>query len=90
MGYYSESNSRYTINELYKNSVLVGTSLTLNDLVYDPKPTGHRLYVRSNCCKYNNAPRSRIFYRTTSYDMNRYGNFNSSWCYYDLGDHIGT
>ena len=89
-GYYKEQNGRYIIDDLYKSSKLVGTSLTLNDLVYDPKPTGHRLYVRSNCCKYNNAPRSRVFYRTTSYDMNRYGNFNSSWCYYDLGDHVGT
>ena len=89
-GYYKELDGRYVVDEIYESSQLAGTSLTLNDLVYDPKPTGHRLYVRSNCCKYNNAPRSRIFYRTTSYDMNRYGNFNSSWCYYDLGDHVGT
>ena len=43
----------YIINPLYskklgRNISLVGTSITLNDLIYEPNISGHRLYMRKS------------------------------------------
>ena len=43
----------YIINPLYSNTfgrniALVGTSITLNDLIYEPNISGHRLYMRKS------------------------------------------
>lgn len=45
--------NEYIINPLYseklgRNISLVGTSITLNDLIYEPNISGHRLYMRKS------------------------------------------
>jgi hypothetical protein len=58
--------------------------------VYEPNTSGHRLYVRDNCCVYNDNPRSRIFYRTLAHDKKRINYIDHSWCYFDLDGNPGT
>lgn len=47
-----EEIKEYKINKLYvkpgQNIALVGTSITLNDLIYEPSISGHRLYMRKS------------------------------------------
>lgn len=38
----------YSIRTGYKDAVLVGTSITLNDLVYEPSVSGHRLFMKKS------------------------------------------
>ena len=59
-------NLNYIVNSTYDKCRIRGTSLTLNDLVYEPNADGHRLFVRPNCWFNDNSPRNIIFYR--SYD----------------------
>ena len=40
--------SNYVIKENYKDRTLVGTSITLNDLVYEPSISGHRLFMKKS------------------------------------------
>ena len=86
------SNSKYTIKDTYVNRSVcfIGTNLTIGDLVYEPNTSGHRLYVRDNCCVYNDHPRSRIFYRTLAHDKKRINYIDHSWCYFDLDGNPGT
>lgn len=61
---YSNWNANvYTVNDEYLNRCLVNTSITLNDLEYDPSLDGHRLYVNSARYKYCDDPKNRIYYR---------------------------
>ena len=61
---YSEWDTNvYIVNEDYLERCLVNTSITLNDLEYDPSLDGHRLYVNSARYKYCNEPQNRIYYR---------------------------
>ena len=59
----------YRINPVYsekqgRNIALVGTSITLNDLIYEPNISGHRLYMRKTSfwlgCY---APTGDVYYR---------------------------
>ena len=52
----------------YKPSCIRGSSITLNDLVYEPNLEGHRLFIKNNCFTYNNTYRSKIYYRDLSTD----------------------
>lgn len=61
--------SDYHINPVYsekqgRNIALVGTSITLNDLIYEPNISGHRLYMRKTSywlgCY---APAGDVYYR---------------------------
>lgn len=40
-----------------------GTSITLNDLVYEPTIDGHRLFVKNGCCAYDPIHRGKLYYR---------------------------
>ena len=67
----------YQILSQYTNTVLCGTNITLNDLVYEPNVDGHRLYMRPNCFKYFGDPRARLYYRTLTPDEN--SNISTTW-----------
>jgi hypothetical protein len=62
----------------YKLARIRGSSITLNDLVYEPNKEGHRLFVRNNLYKYDPSLRSKIYYRF----LNE-GSWHSSWNYND-------
>lgn len=38
----------YKIKDAYKKTTLVGTSITLNDLIYEPSVSGHRLFAKKS------------------------------------------
>ena len=85
--YYESKYSRYQVLSIYSNTVLCGTNITINDLVYEPNPDGHRLYMRPNCSTYQNTPRAQLYYRTLTADVkptHGVGLINDSW----KGDYI--
>ena len=85
--YFNFNNSTYTINDSYPTTSIRGTNITINDLVYEPNPDGHRLYIRPNCFKYFGDPRAHLYYRTLTADVEaEKGNdfINASW----TGDYI--
>jgi hypothetical protein len=46
--YYSQiSNGVYSVKDKYKKAQLQLTSMTLNDLVYEPNKDSHRLFVKN-------------------------------------------
>lgn len=47
----------------YNNARIKGTSITINDLAYEPNPEGHRLFMKNDLCTYEGKPRFRLFYR---------------------------
>ena len=53
----------YVVNEDYKDARIKGTSITLNDLVYNPSPTEHRLFVKRGLCRYVDEQHAKIYYR---------------------------
>jgi hypothetical protein len=75
--------NKYEIKKAYNQACFSGTKLTINDLVYEPNITGHRLYVRDDCYKYNNSPRAKVYYRTMSIDGTYRDEVDTSWLYYD-------
>ena len=46
----------------YTNSAFKGTSITLNDLTYEPNKEGHRLFVRNNNYRYIQREDSKMYY----------------------------
>ena len=54
----------YEVDSKYKNARFRGTSITINDLEYDPKISGHRLYIKNGSWQYKDVYRGRIFYRS--------------------------
>lgn len=77
-------NSKYTVDEDYNNARLRGSSITLNDLAYDPSQDGHRLFMRNGLCVQNPDLRGKLYYRsygpsdeknmTWAYDKTKYLN----------------
>ena len=63
------------------STLIRGTNITLNDLVYEPNVDGHRLYMRPNCFSYSHSPRTRVYYRTLTADVSgdKTGYINASW-----------
>lgn len=78
IGYSGIIDSKYTVNSDYKNSCIKGTSITINDLLYEPSVDGHRLFMRNNLCVYNPYLRGKIYYR-----FYNDGRIHSSWKYGD-------
>jgi hypothetical protein len=73
---YSSNNmgSPYKVDNTFNDSRLRGTSITINDLTYEPNTEGHRLFMKNNLCKYDSAYRGKLYYR----DWNN-GNVHESW-----------
>lgn len=61
--YASYNYFKYVVNEEYKGAQIKGTSITLNDLVYNPSPTEHRLFVKRGLCRYVDSLQAKIYYR---------------------------
>ena len=77
---YLNTKNFYKVSDTYKNSRLKGTELTINDLVYEPNPDGHRLYIRQGCFKYEGVERAILYYRTLTADKEAdHGFINESW-----------
>ena len=57
------SNGVYSVKNKYKKSQLQLTSMTLNDLVYEPNKDSHRLFVKNGLYQYNIINRPKIYYR---------------------------
>lgn len=74
--YSSISGYTYTVDDKYKNACFKGTSLNINDLIYEPNVEGHRLFVKNNLCAYNDTYRGKIYYRFYTE-----GNKHDSWRY---------
>lgn len=76
---YSEKPNNYTydVKSKYRSARFKGTSLTINDLVYEPNPEGHRLFVKNGLCTYNDKYRGKIYYRVYS------DGYDASWSHGD-------
>ena len=61
--YSSVVENKYTVFENYQDSVLRGTSITLNDLIYDYGDS-HRLFLDSKHYNYNDKPVGKLYYRS--------------------------
>jgi hypothetical protein len=53
----------YKYSVYYDDKVLIGTSITLNDLYYEPNINGHRLFANPKYTKYRTYPRGKVYYR---------------------------
>ena len=82
--YASIIDSRYKVLNQYSKSQIRGTSLTLNDLIYEPEANGHRLFVRNNLCVYDsNWYRSKLYYRKWSDSANGDSTWHYNYKYYN-------
>lgn len=63
---YAERNSDKQYIVKYNKARFRGTSLTVNDLVYDPRLNGHRLCVKNGDYISDNSIRPKIYYRSYS------------------------
>ena len=70
------SNGVYKVHDQYQQAQLQGTSITLNDLIYEPILDGHRLFMKKGLCKYDNSYRGKIYYRYYGS-----GSVDASWQY---------
>lgn len=61
--YSTHSSGVYSVNPKYTNVTLKGTSITINDLIYEPNVEGHRLFLRNGLYNSNQTIRNKIYYR---------------------------
>ena len=66
MDYYKYEDNKYKVQDQYEYSRLCKTSITLNDLEYEPALTGHRLFLKGSQYNWSNDPPNKIFYRSGS------------------------
>ena len=80
----------YTVIDDYKDARIKGTSITINDLVYEPTLDGHRLFMKNNLCKYDSTYRGKLYYRVlteeddsepNSWNYNKTKNLNCLFLY---------
>ena len=84
---YSDIRSHiYTTYKQYLNTCLKGTSITLNDLIYEPNQEGHRLFMRNNLCSFDSYLRGKLFYRYLNIDINGNQHRHDSW----RGEQVGN
>ena len=62
--YLDKLTQRYSVLSKYADARLRGTSITLNDLEYNPTKDGHRLFMRNKCYSSAGAYRNIIYYRS--------------------------
>ncbi len=60
----------YAVKESYKKARIIGTSITLNDLVYEPNKEGHRLFIKSGIHYYDSYLRNKIYYKKEPFVSN--------------------
>ena len=64
------SNHQYVVD--YSNTCFRGTSITINDLLYEPNED-HKLYMRNGLVQYDSYLRNKLYYRTLSTDTSAEG-----------------
>ena len=64
--YATTAYNTYEIKTAYEGSRFKYTTLTVNDLMYEPNVSGHRLYVKNNNIVNNPNPSNLIYYRAKS------------------------
>ena len=84
--YASIVNDAYRVSGTFKNSCLVNSSLTLNDLEYYPNDT-HRLFAKDTCYKYITSKTPILFYRPYGYDSNNEDCVDPQWNYDKYGSY---
>lgn len=62
--YSATINHKYQIKSAYENSAFRGTSITINDLVYEPNKDEHRLFLKSTSYTHDDKPKGKLYYRT--------------------------
>ena len=68
---YSETvNHVYRVKEAYKDSVIYGSSITINDLIYEGNSDGHRLFLDSRNYEYDKNLLGKLFYRQRAGETN--------------------
>ena len=50
--YADMENHKYRVKDEYNNTRIKGTSLTINDLIYEPNVDGHRLFIKNDLYEY--------------------------------------
>ena len=62
--YLAKNTQSYTVQPSFTSSRLRGTSITINDLEYNPTIDGHRLFIRNKCYSNSGSYRNIIYYRS--------------------------
>ena len=76
---YSEINyNKYRVSPKYKEAILKGGYITINDLIYEPNQEGHRLFMRNNLCTYDPTLRGKIYYRSLDGTESTDWNYNNT------------
>lgn len=80
--YYSRigSNKKYVVSyssKSYNDACFRGTSITVNDLIYDPVNETHRLFVKNGKAVYNNNPPAELYYSPLSRPQS--ASYSRSW-----------
>lgn len=93
-GKVNSSTHAYMVYDEYKKSCLRGTSLTINDLVYEPNPNGHRLFVQNSSLVYDDYLRNRLYYRESKNNAKAYtyseDDYKNEWEYTDTNKYLNT
>lgn len=83
-GYFTRDSQKYVVKQDYNDTRIKGTSITLNDLIYEPSQDGHRLFMRNNLWSYTPNPRGKIYYRISNFETTeKEATWDSSTKYYN-------
>lgn len=61
--YASIIDHKYVVDNDYSNTRLKGSSITINDLAYEPNKDGHRLFMKKGITTHDPIYRGRLYYR---------------------------
>lgn len=61
--YASITGHKYVVDDSYRKARLIGSSITLNDLAYEPNKEGHRLFMKKGITTHDPIYRGRLYYR---------------------------
>ena len=61
--YASITGHKYEVDNKYSKTRLIGSSITINDLAYEPNKDGHRLFMKKGITTHDPIYRGRLYYR---------------------------
>lgn len=86
--YASITGHKYVVDASYRKARLIGSSITLNDLAYEPNREGHRLFMKKGITSHDPIYRGRLYYRKfhssgvgSSWIWNNTKNLNNLYIY---------
>ena len=56
--YFERSDKKYSVIKDFNKARIRGSSITLNDLIYEGVKDKHRLFIKRGCCTSIDDPRS--------------------------------